>query len=106
MAVKRPVNTVLPYVVNGTGAKTSSAIIKASPGILAHIVVTTDGANDATAQINDSPDSTLTSDAIVGYITVNAADRIGGIVGLLVECTKGMYLTLTGTGATAYIYYI
>jgi hypothetical protein len=104
--------TLFPIDLNGhplvayrsSGVKTESAAIHAGPAVMGHLVVFTDGTNDATVTVFDN--ATAASGTVLFKAVVPAADRTGGGLSLQVRANAGLYLQVTGTGATALMHYL
>lgn len=87
-----------------TGEKTESALIKTGFGVLTSILVITDGTNAATAMLWDN---TAGSGKKLGEWTVPGASQYGGRNWIFPpKFGVGLYLTLSGTGASAIVEYI
>jgi len=95
--------TTVPCSWLSSGEKNTDAVIKASGGQLHGIIIKTDGTNDVTAQLYDDPDSASTP--ITPAIKVAGGDNYGGIMGIDVTCSNGIYLTLSGDNSVAIVYY-
>ena len=94
-----------------TGIKTADAVIKATPGTLAGVVVTqTDTGGDVDVIIYDSPDSTLTDDIALCRITITSVTALtqgsfGGILGPGVVASKGLWLDVVAGDCQVIVYY-
>lgn len=70
----------------------------------AGVKVITNGADDATVMLYDSASA---SGKKLDETTVVGADNYGGFVTPdVIECTIGIYASITGTGASCFIYYV
>ena len=87
-----------------SGEITSSQQIKTGFGILTSILVITDGTNAAVAMLWDN---TAGSGKKLGEWTVPGASQYGGRNWIFPpKFGTGLYLTLSGTGASAIVEYI
>jgi len=82
---------------------TSSQLLSGGPTCLRYVKVITDGTNDAKAILYDN---TSGSGTVVDETTAAAGNNYGG--GNVnppdgIRCVNGLYLTLTGTGASAIV---
>lgn len=91
------------WTCSGEENVTAGKVIKNSPGLLHGLVVNTDGTNAVTVTVYDN--AAAASGTIVAKITVLAADRTGGLVGIDVGCDNGIFVVISGTGGTAILYY-
>jgi len=91
------------YACISSGIKSSSAVIKAGVGILVDVLVYTDGANNGTVTIYDN--ATAASGHVLAKEVVKGEFLQGGEVNILCNCDNGLYMELSGTGATAIIRY-
>ena len=86
-----------------TGELTADTTICRKPGALCAILVITDGTNAATAILYDG----TASDKKLGEWTVPGASQYGGRNWVIpVWFENGLFLDLTGTGASAIVEYI
>lgn len=84
--------------------KTSDAAILTVAGSLCGVLITTDGANDATARIYDNKSAASGTTLFLGK--VNATSHFGGAwFGDGLSFSNGIYVDVTGTGASYIIYY-
>ena len=87
-----------------SGTKTSSAAIATRAGTFCGIAIFTNGSANAVVSVYDN--ATAGSGTLLfGPATVAAASNFGGIMGLSVPTTNGIYVTLSGTGASFIVYY-
>ena len=82
-----------------SGLKTSSAVIKASAGILGGCVANGDGTNLATITVYDN--ATEGSGTEVCNLTTSGT----AVFPFMVQCANGIYLKIAGTGAKGEVYY-
>ena len=81
-----------------SGELDATASVVAGPCALASVLVITDGTNDGKVVIDDSTDG---SGTVKYETTVVGANNYGGRNWTFpVEFTDGIYVTLSGTGAT------
>jgi hypothetical protein len=84
-----------------TGELVADTVIVSRPGALCAILVITDGTNAATAIIYDN---VAASGKKIGEWTVPGASQYGGRNWVIpVQFEIGLYLDLTGTGASAIV---
>lgn len=87
-----------------SGQKSSSELILTGRGLLASILLLTDGSNDATLTVYDN---TAASGKIVRKFKVLASEEFGGtILPYPIYMENGIYVAVSGTGATYIIDYI
>lgn len=86
-----------------SGLKTTSGIIKAVPCLLTGVLVITDGTNAATVILYDN--ASTNSGTVLWKCTVVGAAYFGGATfEIPVRAQKGVYMTISGTGANAVVY--
>lgn len=91
-------------LAESTGELTESQLIKNGFGVLTSILIITDGTNAATAMLFDN---TAGSGKKLGEWTVPGASQYGGRNWIFApKFGVGLYLTLSGTGASAIVEYI
>lgn len=95
--------TVTPHGWSHSGEENGNAVISAAAGQLHGILIETDGTNDVTAQLFDDPDSADTP--VTPAIVVAGGDNYGGVMGIDVAVSNGIYLTLSGGTPVAVVYY-
>ncbi len=99
LLVAAPALSVVSY---SSGTKTTSGQITDSMGALTGVLVMTDGTNNATATLRDGE----TGKVIAGPFVVVGASRFGGGTWEIpVRYSSSLWLTLSGTGASAVVYY-
>jgi len=91
------------YCCKSNGIKNTSGIIKASLGILVDLLVYTDGNNNATVIIYDNPSAASGNE--LAKVVVKGDELMGGEVNILCNAELGMYMSISGTGATALVRY-
>ncbi len=92
----------VPYVGTPSGEKTTSVIIATGAGHLAGVNINTDGSNNATVILYDSLAASGTK---LWEQVVLGADITGGFFGFpAIQFTTGVYLSISGTGASANVY--
>jgi len=89
---------------SSSGLLITDGVVIASNSQLRGVVVLTDGTNDATVIIYDS--KTEASGNELFKITVSGAENIGGIVNLKVKAENGIFISISGTGAEAIVYFV
>jgi len=95
---------IKPFYGISTGEKTVSALIHTGLGAFAGVVINTDGINNATIIVYDN---TAASGKKVHEQVVLGADITDGIVKWPpTEVFIGLYLSISGTGASAIMDYI
>ena len=88
-----------------SGEKTSDAAVVASGGFLTSVYVITDGSNNAKVIIYDN--ASAASGTVLLEMTVIASDQYGGRSWVFpAEFYNGIYVDVTGTGASYIIEYI
>lgn len=97
-------STPFPYTSHSTGLLDASAVIKAAEGVLVDVLVYTDGTNNATVIVYDDVDSA--NGTVLAKVVVKGSDLMGGEVSIMVDAHAGMYMAISGTGATALIRYV
>lgn len=93
--------------MTSSGLLTASAQVTLLAGRLHALVVTADGTNVATVTVHDSENSTTTGKVLLATIIVPAGQRFDNIMlpEQGVDAGRGLYCTITGTGANAIVYY-
>lgn len=87
-----------------SGIKSSSGVIIAVPGLLAGFSIITDGANTATLILYDN--ATTNSGTVIGKAIVLGANQNYNLAyNVPVKASNGIYMSLSGTGATAIVFY-
>jgi hypothetical protein len=87
-----------------SGEKTADAAITATGGYITGITVITDGTNDAKAIIYDN--ASAASGTVIEEITIMGSANFGGRNFVYpVQFTNGLYLDISGTGASCIIEY-
>lgn len=88
-----------------TDELTASAVIFAAPGLLTAVNIITDGTNPATVIIHDNASAGSGKKIYEG--TAAGANHYGGRNFVFpLRCYNGIYMTISGTGASAIIEYI
>ena len=86
-----------------SGEKTSSVLIDTGSGELRGVNINTDGSNNATIILYDN---TAASGVKLWEQVVLGADISGGFFDSFgIEYENGIYLSISGTGASANVYY-
>jgi hypothetical protein len=88
-----------------SGLLTSSRVISAEPILLTDVAVYTDstGLYDATVILYNSPSGA--SGTVLGKCTVLGAAKNGGLfIPVPVKASSGIYMSITGSGASAIIF--
>ena len=91
----------------GSGNKpvsTPTVVIKATPGILHGVLAHGDGTNEAVVTVYDN--ATEGSGTVIASYKVIAGEKVGGIIGLDVHGENGITITMSGTGASAEVFYL
>lgn len=92
----------VPYVADASGEKTSSVVIATGAGHLCGCGINTDGSNNATVILYDSLAASGTK---LWEQVVLGADVTGGFFAFApIKFTTGVYLSISGTGASANVY--
>lgn len=87
-----------------SGKLSASSLVYEGHVILASVIVKTDGINDATAVVYDS---TSAAGKIVREFKVKAEENFGGnALNFPIYLENGLYVSLTGAGASYIIDYI
>lgn len=95
---------IKPFYAISTGEKTTSALILTGLGAFCGVVINTDGSNNATIIIYDN---TSAAGKKIHEQVVLGADITGGIVKWPpTDVLNGLYLSISGTGASAIVEYI
>ena len=88
-----------------SGEKTSDTAIMAGPGYITAVYVITDGSNNAKVILYDN--ASAASGTVMLEMTVVASDNYGGRSWVFpAEFFKGIYVDVSGTGASYIIEYI
>ncbi len=94
--------TAFSIVSYSSGSVTASKQIADGMGALTGVLVMTDGTNNATATLRDGE----TGKVIAGPFVVVGASRFGGSTWEIpVRYSSSLWITLSGTGASAVVYY-
>lgn len=92
------------FFLTSSGEKTASAAVTTQKSILGGVLIITDGTNDATIIIYDN--ASAASGTKVWEAVVTGSDNYGGgIFPHPIRCSKGIYISIAGTGASAIVYY-
>ena len=91
------------YRSSGLLGVSAGAVVLAKKGILAGVLVMTNGTNDATLEVYDNAVS-VAGTRLIPTMVVPGANRIGGVI-IPVEADNGITYSLTGTGAGVVLYY-
>jgi len=94
---------IFPYSTTSSGILNTSQSVKDVFGVLVDVLVYTDGNNNATVTVYDNPSAA--SGTVLAKIIVKGTDLMGGEVSILVDAQTGIYVDISGTGATALIRY-
>jgi len=87
----------------GTGELTASSLVYSGVCWITGVQVVTDGVNDAKIIVYDATEA---SGKVITEITVTGAYHYGGQVWTFPEvCRNGIYVAVTGTGASYFIRY-
>ncbi len=87
-----------------SGIIASSSIVYAKPCKLTDLAVYTDGTNQVTVILYDN--ATTASGTVIGKVVVPGASLNGGLViPTPVRALDGIYISLSGTGGTAIVFY-
>ena len=87
-----------------SGILASSSVVYAKPCKLTDLAVYTDGTNQVTAILYDN--ATAASGTVIGKVIVPGAALNGGLViPIPVRAQNGIYISLSGTGGTAVVFY-
>ena len=90
-----------------SGEKTADAVIFAAPCILTAIEIIGDGTNDCQAMLYDNASAASGTKVYEGKVEGTALAHYGGRNWTVpIRCYNGLYLDLTGTGASAIVEYI
>ena len=107
-AIQESVNTLLSRILFGyyhaSGRLTGSGGVRQTPGYLGGVIANTNGVADAVLTVYDN---ITPSGKILYRVTVAGLDNQGGIFfgSLPIRFEIGCARTITGAGATGYIYY-
>ena len=94
-----------PYYANSSGELVSSQIVNTGVGALVGVNVITNNTNDATCILYDS----LGTSGTKLYEHVCDVDKEWGkdfLPTVPIDYTTGLYLSISGTGASAIVYYV
>ena len=86
-----------------SGSKSSSAAITSTASTFCGIAVFTDGSHDAVFSVYDN--TTGAGTVVFGPATLVGSSNLGGIVGVSIPMQNGIYVSISGTGATYIVYY-
>jgi len=87
-----------------SGEKSENTAIKTSSGFLGGVLVLTDGTNDATVKLYDN--ASAASGVVLWEAVVPATDRaFPNMFPFPITFNNGLYLSISGTGAKAIVYY-
>jgi hypothetical protein len=88
-----------------SGVLATSTVVIKYPVLLTDLAVYTNGSSDAVVTLYDSS-TAATSGTVIGKITVLGAALNGGLfIPVPVKVSKGIYMTITGTGASAIVFW-
>lgn len=87
-----------------SGLKNSDTAISARPGELCGILIVTDGTNDATAIVYDNASTASGTKLFQGKV-VGTANFGGATWEVPIIANSGIYVDITGTGATYIVYF-
>ncbi len=91
-------------VAVSSGVLTVSQVVCRGPGMLMDAAIYTNGANDVTVILYDN---TSAAGKILSQMTLPGANLSGGLPNPTpLRSDAGIYLSLTGTGGTAIVYYL
>ncbi len=95
-----------------SGVISASAAVKGAAGVVGGVLVINDGANDPTIKIFDNANAGSGTEIFRYLEDVSVSFGAGGPaqkqhIFLLpdIQCVNGIYITLSGTGAAAVVYY-
>lgn len=88
----------------GSGEKIADAVVYSKKCYITAVEVITDGSNDAVVVIYDSP--TGANGSVIKEITVAGGDNYGGRNWVFPRKCDGIYVDVSGTGASYIIEYI
>ncbi len=100
--------TWVPYIQESvfavsSGVKSASAAISSVPALLVGFSVTTNGTDNATLTLYDNASSA--SGTVIGQATVLGSQMNYNLAyNIPVKASNGIYLSLSGTGATALVF--
>lgn len=87
-----------------SGVIASSGIVMGVPVLLTDLAVYTNGSADATVILYDS--NTTATGTVIGKVVVLGASINGGMfIPIPVKTSKGIYISISGTGASAIVYW-
>lgn len=91
-----------------SGEITSSEQVYTSESYVTALIIYTDGTNNATVALYDTADADTTNDPLIWASSIVAGtDGYGGRTWTFpVRAANGLYLTISGTGASAIVEYI
>ncbi len=99
--------TGICFAVNYTyssGLKSASGVISPTPVLLTDLAVYTNGTDNVTAILYDNASSA--NGTVIGKITVPGTALNGGLyIPVPVKTQNGIYLSLSGTGANAIVFW-
>lgn len=93
------------FPCSASGELTSNTLVRTGETGLVGVLINTDGTNDAAVVVYDN---TAASGTVVFKETVNGAENFGGIIfgNTPILAETGLYMTITGTGASCILYYM
>jgi hypothetical protein len=92
------------FFLTSSGELTASAAVAAQKSILGGVLIMTDGTNDATIIIYDH--ATAASGTKIWESVITGSDNYGGgIFPHPIRCANGIYVSISGTGASAIVFY-
>lgn len=86
-----------------SGLKTSDELINTGSSVVTGLLVYTDGSNDATCTVYDNTEG---SGKVITKFIVKGSELYGGVVGVRWAANTGVYITISGTGSSANLYYM
>ena len=90
--------------LTSSGEVTSSSAVVAQKCLFGGILILTDGTNDATIIAYDNA-SAASGDKIWEAKITGVDNYGGGILPHPIRCTNGIYVTVSGTGASCIVFY-
>lgn len=92
-------------IATSSGLLAASGVVLAEPGVVTGLTATTDGTNDATVILYDN--AAAAAGTVLAKLTVKGANVNGTLdMYLPIRASAGVYLSLTGTGANALVWYL
>lgn len=92
------------YTCLSSGLLSSSQAVFTTKAVLVSLIVYTDGTNNGTAILYDN--ASAGSGTEVAKIVAKGSELMGGETHIMCDCENGIYLSLSGTGATALVRYL